>query len=726
MPPVGLPRDPAQWLALFLALAALAAGRRLVGPSPHRARFLILAALAAAALSAAYVAVYLRGGPRIIDATSYFLEARALAEGLFAWPLNPPSTATLGRFLLRSEGPLGDRVAVIFPPGYPALLAAGFLAGAPMAIGPLLAAALVVTTHDLAARIARERCPPGAKPGLISIPRLAVLFSVTCAALRYHTADTMAHGLAAVCFSGSLALTLRAFDAIASPKQALALAAGAGVLAGWLTATRPVSGLALGVTLAFALSQKSAVPRGARVRMAAALAFGAIPGLVLLLAHQRAATGALGSSSQQLYYAVSDGPPGCFHYGFGPGIGCVGEHGDFVRAHLTAGYGVVAAAGTTLRRLKLHLVDPLNLEALALLVPLGAVVGWKAPRARLCAIATIAQIAAYVPFYFDGNYPGGGARFFADVLPMEHVLAAIAVAHFAARAAPKARWATGAGAGTGAGALALGLAGFAFRAGFDHAALRDREGGRPMFEPRRVPEAGVTRGLLFFDTDHGYNLALDPADAARRAAAFGGLEAVRFHGDDLDRLVWEDRGRPPAFRYRFLIPPHGEAKVAVEPLTWPALPADVASIEIEGESLWPPLAQQGGFALASWASGTCASASRWLAVHAEAAGAPASIRVELPAPLPVRRSVVPRLALGAGARGEVSLVVDGAIAHVWQLEAPRSGPLACVDLPSAPAVEGGRRIELVLRRDRDARAAGEEPIFALDRLSLVGKKTIDR
>lgn len=715
MPSVGLPRDPAQWLALLLALAALAAGRRLVGPSPHRARFLALAALAAAGLSAAYVALYLRGGPRIIDATSYFLEARALAEGLFAWPLNPPSTASLGRFLVRSEDALGARVAVIFPPGYPALLALGFLAGAPMAVGPLLAAALVVTTHDLATRIEPAQSPPGATPLPISIPRLAVLFSVTCAALRYHTADTMSHGLAAVCFAGALALTFRAFDAIGSPKQALALAAGAGALAGWLVATRPVTSLALAITLAIALGQKSAAPRSGRRNLIAALAVGAIPGLVLLLAHQRAATGVLGSSSQQLYYAVSDGPPGCFRYGFGHGIGCVGEHEDFVRAHLSAGYGVIAAAGTTLRRLKLHLVDPLNLEALALLVPIGAMVGWKAPRARLCAIATLAQIGAYVPFYFDGNYPGGGARFFADVLPFEHVLAAIAVVHLAARAAPRARWAIG------AAAVALGLAGFAFRAGFDHASLRDRDGGRPMFEPERLAEAGVTRGLLFFDTDHGYNLALDPADSARKAAASGGFEVVRFHGDDLDRWVWEARGRPPAFRYRFLIPSDSRersAKVTVEPLSWPSPAADNASIE--GESLWPPLEQQGGFALASWTSAPCASAARWLAVHADTKGAPAKVRVELPAPFARGRSVSPRVALGAGALGEVSLVVDGIIAHVWRLEGPQSGPVACVDLESAPATEGARRIELVLQREAST------AVLALDRVSLVGKKIIDR
>jgi hypothetical protein len=714
MPPVGLPRDPAQWLALLLALSALVAGRRLVGPSPRRARFLTLAALAAAALSAAYIKGYLRGGPRIIDATSYFLEARALAQGYVTWPLEAPSTSTLGRFLVRSEGPSGPQIAVIFPPGYPALLATGFLLGAPLAVGPLLAATLVLTTYDLADRIARHLHPSAAPPGPLAIPRLAALFSVTCAALRYHTADTMSHGLAALCVSGALALTLRALDAGASPRRALPLAAFAGMLTGWLVATRPVSSLALAAALAVALGQRAGASRGARLRIAAALAASAVPGLVLLLAHQRAVTGILGGSSQQLYYALSDGPPGCFRYGFGRGIGCVGEHGDFVRTYLPEGYGALAAAGTTLRRLALHLVDPLNLEALAFLVPLGAFVGRKAPRVRLLALLVALQMAAYVPFYFDGNYAGGGARFFADILPLEHVLAAVAVAHFAARAAPPSRWA--------ACAVALGLAGFAFRAGFDHAVLRDREGGRPMFEPDRLAAAGIEGGLVFFDTDHGFNLAFDPAASARRAAAAGGLEAVRFHGDDIDRMVWEDRDRPPAFRYRYRIQREGEATVALEPLD--LAPFSAAPAAIEGESLFPPLEQQGGFALAAHASGTCASAARWLAIHAAAASTAALIRVELPAPWAAGHAVAPRLALGPGARGEVSLVVDGAIARVWPLSGPENGAPVCTDLEGAAVALGARRVELLLRR-APSRGDGA-PIFALDRLSLAAKKTIDR
>src|SRR5262249_37320578 len=147
--------------------------------------------------------------------------------------------------------------------------------------------------------------------------------------------------------------------------------------------------------------------------------------------------GAWTVSAQRLYYAMSDGPPGCFRYGFGAGVGCVGEHGDFVRAKLAEGYGAIAAAGTTLRRLRMHAVDLANVEPLALLVPAGAIVAWKAARGRAFAIAILAQIAAYAPFYFDGNYPGGGGRFFCDVLPLEHALAAVAVVSFAAR---RSRW----------------------------------------------------------------------------------------------------------------------------------------------------------------------------------------------------------------------------------------------------------------------------------------------
>jgi hypothetical protein len=695
----GLPVDPAQWIALALSLAVIPAAPWLVRPAGRRAVFLAAASLAAAALSALYIAAYLRGGPRIIDATSYWLEARALAEGSLSFRVDEPLASTLGRFLVRTDDLDGARAAVIFPPGYPALLALGFLAGAPLAVGPLLAAGLVIATFDLAEQVLSAS--PGAPASITepSLARLAALFSVACAALRYHTADTMSHGLSALCFCGSLALLFRALRTLqpSRPKRILPLAAASGLFLGWLAAARPFSALALGLTLVIALAQSSSLSPLARLRLAAALAVGALPGLALLAAHQRAATGSWAASSQALYYAVSDGPPGCFRYGFGPSTGCLGEHGDFVRAYLPHGYGPLEAAATTLRRLQMHLVDAANAEPLAFLVPIGAALGLRSspPRAlpldpsrvRLLALALILQVAVYAPFYFDGNYPGGGGRFFADVLPLEHVLASIAVIELARRFFPRSRPDR-----LAALALALALAGFSVRAGFDHAALRDREGGLPMFEPHRLNAAGIERGLVFLDTDHGFSIAFDPARPGDRPTF------ARYRGDATDRLAWEARGRPEAFRYKFEMSAGAQASVSIEPYRFdPDLPSPRL---FEAEVLWPARAQDRAWALPEHASGTCATGGRWLAIHA-LPGVPGSVTVSLPAPWIT--SVAPRVAIPAadtespGALvAEVVLVLDGLEARRWRVLAPpaASPDPRCETLPPEPVPPATRRVEL--------------------------------
>ena len=725
MPPFGLPRDLAQWIALALAVVVTAFGPRLVRPAAQRRVFLGLAALASASLSAAYVVAYLRGGPRIIDATSYHLEARAIAQGLFAWPVESPETAVLGRFLVRGVGPDGAHAAVIFPPGYPLVLALGFLLHAPLAIGPVLAAGLAVATWDLADRVTRaDPLAPRIK-ALLGVPEIAAIFSVICAALRYHTADTMSHGLAALCATSALALGFRAADAFSERalRRAAWLAVGVGLALGWLVATRPVSAIAVAITLALLVfssaSGSVALDSRARLRLLCLVAIGALPGLLLLFAHQRAAVGSLGLSSQRAYYAAADGPPGCFRYGFGAGIGCLGEHQDFVAAHLARGYHGFEALGTTLRRLEQHLVDPLNAEPLALLVVLGAVLALRAggSRARLLALAVFFQIVAYAPFYFDGNYPGGGARFFADVLPLEHVLAAIATASIASRFRSPERWA--------ALAPALALVGFAVRAGFDHAQLRDREGGRPMFEPRVLAESSFSHGLVFIDTDHGFNLGFDPAATARKAASAEGFEVVRFHGDGVDRLLWAARGQPPAFRYRYdFQPDNARARVWLEPLS--LAPPGLDPLPIEGESLWPPHEQRDGWAFAEYASGTCASSGRWLALHPATGAKPSSVRLGVPG-LPAGGSLSPRVALGTGARGELALEADGALIHRWKLgeSAIAPGALRCIELPAAAFPPGVRSLELVLSSDPWASSAGAAPLIALDRVDLTGAKTID-
>ncbi len=572
----GWPPDGPARIAVGVAavLAVMAVTRRgptdLFGRLDER-RFLGAAAFAAALASVAYTSIYLRGGPRIIDATTYFLQARAISHGDFAWTTGDPSASFRGRFLVFHDGTLGG----IFPPGYPLVLAFGFWIGAPMIIGPVLAAALVVATYRLAQAVATEL-------GLDDEPvaRGAALLSILSAALRYHTADTMSHGASALGIVLAFTFALRGAGF------------ATGIAIGYVTATRPVSALPIALVAGALLS-----------RRAFGRAFvGTLPGLLLLVFAQHAVTGAWLTSSQRLYYALSDGPPDCFRFGFGKGIGCSFEHGDFVAARLPHGYGILEALGTTLRRLREHLRDVANLEPLALLVlvPLGR--STRAVRAGGALVGL--HVLAYAPFYFDGNYPGGGARFFADVLPVEHVLAIAGAALLAGTRGVDA-------------ALAMAALGFAVHASFEHGKLRDRDGGRPMFEPDVLARASVKTGLVFVDTDHGFALGHDPGARPDR-----GLVVARLREDARDRMLFDALDRPPTWLYRF-DPAKGPTLVPWAP------PDHELELRFEAEAEWPPLFQRGGHAVPAWVDG-CASGARALMLTPAAAHALATIALPVP------------------------------------------------------------------------------------------------
>lgn len=651
--PPDLPAKIAVGVALALALAGLAGrGRALLGlgrtPAP-RSSFLWLSAFAAALSSILYIALYLRGGPRIVDATTYFLQGRALSEGFFAWPVPEPSASFRGRFLLYRDGVMGG----IFPPGYPIVLALGFALGAPMVVGPALAAALVLATYRLAKTLA-ERTVPAVL--VEPVARAAALLSVLSAALRYHTADTMSHGLTAV----GIALAL---DAALRERAMLS-----GFAIGLVAATRPVSAIAVAFGAMALLARDARAPR----RLLCA-ALGAVPGLALLLVAQHAVTGAWLASSQRSYYASSDGPPGCFRWGLGA-AGCLYEHEDFVRARLPHGYGVVEAAGTTLRRLRMHLLDVANFEPLALLPLVGAV---RPPRARasMVALGVVGlHVLAYAPFYFDGNYPGGGARFFADVIPIEHALSAIAVARLA-RSAPQA-FTRGVMA-----LLATSNLGFGVHAVFDHEKLAARDGGRPMFETDVLAKAHVGPGLLFVDTDHGFALAHDPA-----ATTKDGLVVARRRDDDRDWLLFDRLGRPPTWSYRFDRSQDPAVPVVV---AWSPL-QPTGAYRFEADAEWPPLAQSGAFAVPHWTDG-CATHARALLVTPALPGGDGSVTIALPVPSPGRFAVTIRVVNGVhlDAREPPGPMTAGALelgGEKWGWPASGNG---CVSLPGRTvALEG--------------------------------------
>lgn len=597
--PLSVPDDALRWLCLGLAALVAWRGARELDRDTVPGWLWWLAPLAAAALSAAYVVHYLRGGPRIIDATAYYLEARTFAEGMMSVPLPEPPQAVMGRFLVRAHTEVPS-AAVIFPPGYPAVLAAGFLFDAPLAVGPLIAAALVIATMGLT-RVAAQLAN-AARPAVLVV--YAAMASVFCAALRYHTADTMSHGLAALCVTTALWAALRLADPQPGRRSAWLSGLVLGVSGGWLFATRPASALALVAALATGVI---GTPTWRRPPLAATVALiaGAAGPIALWLIYQHHVTGTYLSTAQSAYYATSDGPTACFRYGFGAGIGCHGEHGTFVEANLADGYGVVAIAKTTGRRLMMHVSDATGFAPAFVAVLIGGVAVARHPALRVLIAMVVAQVVAYAPFYFDGNYPGGGARMFADVLPVEHVLAALGLEAWrlrTKRVAPSR---------AGAWLLGAGLLGFAIHLGAQHAQLRDREGGRPMFEAAAVASID---GQLFIDTDHGFNLAFDPAHPAR---------VVRLHHDQLDALAWDAAGRPRAHRYVHAFDENRRPQL---------LPMTLSlsdGVRVEGESLWPALSQQHSWAFARHVSAPCASRSRALVITPE--DGEGEVRVALPA-----------------------------------------------------------------------------------------------
>ncbi|HYQ18665.1 MAG TPA: hypothetical protein VEQ58_22980 [Polyangiaceae bacterium] len=506
-------------------------------PSERRRAWWLAASCALAfALSWAYLHFYLRGGPRIIDATSYFLEARSLAAGGFSFQVPDPTASFRGRFLLASSD--GHQLGVIFPPGYPFVLSLGVRLGAPLLVGPALGALLVAATYALARALGQAT----------RVAMLAAVLSALCAALRYHTADTMSHGLATLLGCGALCFALR--------RESRSAPWLAGSCLGLLVATRPVSG-AVACLLAFACV------RG-RVRAWPALALGMLPGVLLLLAQQRALTGSWLGSTQLAYYQASDAPAGCFRYGFGAGIGCRFEHGQYVSQFLADGFGLRHA----LRNLGVHLLafstDATNAAPLSLLAGYALGRHWRSPLGLLGAGIAL-QALAYVPFYFDGDYPGGGARFLCEAIPFCQILVA--------RAAWDLRlgWLS---------ALAA-LAGFGLYARHGHEQLREREGGRPMFEPALLARSGIEHGLVLVGSDHGFNLGRDPSATDPRTS----VVVARARGDAHDRELYERLGRPPTYRYVYDFSgkraPH---LVRVVP---------EASRRLEAEAEWPALLTRG-------------------------------------------------------------------------------------------------------------------------------------
>jgi hypothetical protein len=641
--PADRPAQIALALSVFLAVVAvhprgprwLASSLDFTGATDlaHLRRFLTVASFAAAFLSLGYIAFYLRGGPRAPEATTLWLQGRALSHARLAWAAPDPTASFRATGLLFAAP---DRLAGVGPPAYPALLAAAFLVGAPMLVGPLLAASIVVATWWLARELA-ERGPATPPADVEAAGRIAVVLSIVCVALRYDTAETLPRGLATLATAAALGAALRA-SRHARPGAFLP----AGLALGVVLAAAPASSLGVGLgVLALAVH---AGP-GSRARAVAWTAAGLVPGLLLVFAGNRAATGHALTWPGPLYDAALESP---------------------------GARGAKAVSLAVLSHLRAHVAGVANLEPLAALA-LVPVVGKRRSRGVLVAAAVIGVhlVVALRGASRAGAAAGPGSPL-GDVLAIEHALTGLAlVAAFPRRAAAAAT-----------ATVALSLAGFALHTSHDHADLAAAGGGHPRYEPDVAREAGVTHGLLFFDDDEGYALASDPGLPASH-----GVQAARMRGDDHDRLLYDLLGHPPIHRY---LASGSTAAINV----WAPPNAGSDTWRFEAESDWPPAGVVGGHARIVEGAGMCSADTRALALD-PTGSAEASMLLELPAPRgptsPPRRSwsVTPR-AFVRGGSGEGTITLSdtpgGAPRATWTWTDTANGP-GCLDL-------GERALEL--------------------------------
>ncbi len=541
------------WLCLMGAcLFALPPVRatfsRLVFESSPRSYCLGIS-VASFVLSLAYVHVYLLGAPRIIDATTYLLQAKTIANGSLTFTPPGPLASFNGRFLLVTPE---QNLAGIFPPGYPLILALGVLLGVPMFVNPLIGVGIAVCTYQLGRTWFGE-----------STGRLAGVLSTLCTTLRYHSADTMSHAWCALLILFMLVMLSRL---PAQPARGWL----AGLAAGWLFATRPLTGAV------FVVGGLLLVFRSSPLRSGQVLRFGAglLPGVVLWVAYNWATTGSL-TTPQSEYYARSDFPAGCFRLGFGADIGCRFEHAEFLKEYQPTGYGLAEAFTTTWRRLALHHMDIANLPWVSLFA-LASVGNLRTIPALGWTWALIgSHIAAYALFYFDGNYPGGGARMYADILPLQHLLLSWVLVRWKVPSL----------------AFVAALAGFGLCSTHLSRHLRERDGGRPMFDSAVVEN--LKQGIVFVDSDHGFNLAFEPG----RSSAAEHWIAARHRGDASDVSLWHAHANPAAYRYTMA---RGEAEATVE--LRPYRPT--TTVVTLGGHLWPPVDAQHGSVVPTW-DGAC-------------------------------------------------------------------------------------------------------------------------
>ena len=267
--------------------------------SPRLCDWLAIALSVAGILAAAWVTrnIY-QAIPHLEDEIAYAWQADLLAEGKLSMPSPSYPHSFLVPFVVDHDGLRFSK----YPPGWPAVLAAGVLLGLRAWVNPLLAGLGVWLTYRLGRRLFNA-----------GVGLLAAALTVTSPFFLLNSGSLLSHPLGLALTAGFTWAWLAAFGPQPARRPWLPTLAGAALLVA-LMLTRPVTALA--VTLPFVLHGQVLWLRGSagqRYRLLVITLTG-LAGIGLYLVWQNSLTGDPWLNPYTLWWPYD-------RIGFGPGVG---------------------------------------------------------------------------------------------------------------------------------------------------------------------------------------------------------------------------------------------------------------------------------------------------------------------------------------------------------------------------------------------------------------------
>ncbi len=334
--------------------------------------------------------------PHLQDEVAYYLQASMFSHGTIRAPALPVPEA-FGLYLVESS-PSSLYAATL--PGWPAVLALGFLAGVPWLVNPLLAGLSVLVLYLLI----REVCGISAGVGV------ALLFALSPWQI-FLSMSFMTHTLTLLL---GMAGTLLIIRGLSNGSQTSIFIAGA--LSALAVAVRPLDGGLIGLFLGFIVITTGTC--GMRLKRIVAMGAGATLPLLALLTYNQAITGAPALFPLNDYIDRHFGK-GVNDFGFGPNRG-FGWALDPFPGHSPLDAMVNANLN----------ISTINFDLLGwgmgslLAVGLIALRHWQElGRTELAALALISGVVITHSFYYFSGGPDFGARYWYLLLPALLVLA---------------------------------------------------------------------------------------------------------------------------------------------------------------------------------------------------------------------------------------------------------------------------------------------------------------